>query len=366
MSGAASALGITPLALGSPAPWFEAASPENPRFNFHSLGGRFVLLGFLPADEAARASALAALNRFEALYLPHRLVAFAVSREPLEAGRDRAGGRFKWFFDPAGEIFRLYGALDAAGAERPCWVLIDPSLRLLGFGAFGDGEMLGRLLSGLPEPDAHAGVQLHAPVLIVPRVFERSLCRRLIDHYEQSGGEPSGIMVDVGGRTVGVLNDFKRRRDARIDDEAFRAELRQRLLTRLIPEMRKAFQFKATRIERYIVACYDAKDGGYFRPHRDNTTLGTAHRKFACSINLNADEFEGGDLRFPEFGRRNYRAPTGGAVIFSCSLLHEATPVTRGRRYAFLPFFYDEEGARIRQANADKLAGADDSREPVA
>jgi hypothetical protein len=27
--------------------------------------------------------------------------------------------------------------------------------------------------------------------------------------------------------------------------------------------------------------------------------------------------------------------------------------VTRGRRYAFLPFFYDEEAARIREANLD-------------
>jgi hypothetical protein len=31
--------------------------------------------------------------------------------------------------------------------------------------------------------------------------------------------------------------------------------------------------------------------------------------------------------------------------------LHEATPVTSGVRYAFLPFLYDEEAAKIRQAN---------------
>ena len=32
------------------------------------------------------------------------------------------------------------------------------------------------------------------------------------------------------------------------------------------------------------------------------------------------------------------------------------TPVTRGRRYAFLPFFFDEAGEEIRQKNLDKLA----------
>jgi predicted 2-oxoglutarate/Fe(II)-dependent dioxygenase YbiX len=104
-----------------------------------------------------------------------------------------------------------------------------------------------------------------------------------------------------------------------------------------------------------MVACYDASDGGYFRAHRDNTTTATAHRRFAVSINLNAEEFEGGDLRFPEFGPTTYRPPTGGAVVFSCSLLHEATRVTRGTRYATLPFLFDEAGEAIRQEHAHTL-----------
>ena len=71
----------------------------------------------------------------------------------------------------------------------------------------------------------------------------------------------------------------------------------------------------------------------------------------AVTINLNAEDYEGGDLAFPEFGALTYRPATGDAVVFSCSLLHEALPVTRGRRYAFLPFLYDEATARLRQAN---------------
>lgn len=50
-----------------------------------------------------------------------------------------------------------------------------------------------------------------------------------------------------------------------------------------------------------------------------------------------------------------YRAPTGGAVVFSCSLLHEATAVRGGNRYPFLPFFYDEPAARLRQRNSHAL-----------
>ena len=74
------------------------------------------------------------------------------------------------------------------------------------------------------------------------------------------------------------------------------------------------------------------------------------------TINLNAEEYEGGDLRFPEYGRQTFRAPTGGACIFSCGLMHEATPVTQGKRYAFLPFVYDEASAARREANNAKFA----------
>ena len=68
------------------------------------------------------------------------------------------------------------------------------------------------------------------------------------------------------------------------------------------------------------------------------------------SLNLNTGEYEGGLLRFPEFGSQVYTAPAGGAVVFSCSLLHEATPVTRGKRFAFLPFLYDA-AAKVREQN---------------
>jgi predicted 2-oxoglutarate/Fe(II)-dependent dioxygenase YbiX len=169
-------------------------------------------------------------------------------------------------------------------------------------------------------------------------------------------------MREVNGKTVGVIeHSFKRRQDFEFDRRPELAELRQviqqRLLTRLMPAIQRAFQFHVTRMERYIVARYDGASGGYFRAHKDNTTPGTAHRRFACTINLNAEAYEGGDLRFPEFGPRTYRAPTGGAVVFSCSLLHEATPVISGERYAFLPFFYDEAAARQRQDNSSSLTG---------
>ena len=67
-------------------------------------------------------------------------------------------------------------------------------------------------------------------------------------------------------------------------------------------------------------------------------------------INLN-DDFDGGEVSFPEYGPRSFKPPPGGAVVFSCSLLHAVSRVTRGRRYAFLPFLYDDAAAKIREAN---------------
>jgi predicted 2-oxoglutarate/Fe(II)-dependent dioxygenase YbiX len=131
-----------------------------------------------------------------------------------------------------------------------------------------------------------------------------------------------------------------------------------RIHRRVAPELKRAFQFNATRIERHIVACYNGAENAHFRPHRDNTTLGTAHRRFAVSLVLNTGEFEGGQVRFPEFGPQTYSPPVGGAVVFSCSLLHEATQVTRGKRYCYLPFLYDDAAALVREENRASLANA--------
>jgi predicted 2-oxoglutarate/Fe(II)-dependent dioxygenase YbiX len=345
-----------PFAPGDAAPWFSAPAPSSANFHFNTTVGRYLILGFLPPPGPSRDAALAALVAHRDQVDDSRLIVFLVLRDAHSIARaqNRPNG-LRWFFDADGAISRLYGALDGAGTEHPYWLLLDPSHRVIG--AFGIDDTKGLLdeIGRLPAVDGYAGVELNAPVLIVPRVFEPEMCSRLVDLYETQGGTPSGVMRDIGGRTVGVLDDFKRRSDLAISDEALRAELLSRISRRLAPEIAKAFQFKVTRIERYIVACYDAKESGYFRPHRDNETLGTAHRKFACSINLNAEAFEGGDLRFPEFGQRTYRPPTGGAVVFACGLQHEATAVTRGRRYAFLPFLYDEAGQRLREANLAAL-----------
>lgn len=341
-----------PLMAGALAPLFSAPTRSRTSFSFGSLGGTYLVLLFLSGDPSADIPAQQLLDRNADLFDDHSMMAFTVVRDAEVFARtpEHIPGR-RVFNDVSGEIADHFHLRREDGGTFGYWTVVDPMMRILDRARLEEGQALFDRLRTLPPPVLHAGVPLHAPVLIVPRVFEPAFCRRLIEVYDRDGGHVSGVMREVDGMTVPVIDGFKRRRDATIEDEALKTEIRSRLSNRLLPMIKKAFMFEVTRVERYIVACYDAEDGGHFKAHRDNTTRATAHRQFACSINLNAEEFEGGDLRFPEFGPQTYRPPTGGAVIFSCALLHEATPVTRGRRYAYLPFFYDAAHAQIRAEN---------------
>ncbi|MGB0956491.1 MAG: 2OG-Fe(II) oxygenase [Panacagrimonas sp.] len=353
-------------APGTAAPWFKARTSANPSFTFDTVGGRYVVLCFF--GSAAREDSAAVLRGIEqnsAVFDDRNACFFGVSTDPDDEARNRVadaipGRRFFWDFDRA--VSRLYGAIDANHEHQTYSLILDPNLRVLAVLPFGQQadrhvEQLVGALSRLPKvPDPYRAPP-QAPVLVVPHVFEPRLCEQLIAYYDETGGEDSGFMRDVDGKTTRIIeHGHKRRRDRLIDAEDVRKACLARIRARLIPQIEKAYQFKATRMERYLVACYSAEESGHFRPHRDNTTKGTAHRRFAVSLFLNSGQYEGGFLRFPEYGPGLYSAPLGGAVVFSCSMLHEAMAVTKGKRYMFLPFLYDEQGRRIRDENLKYLA----------
>ncbi|MBS4010082.1 MAG: 2OG-Fe(II) oxygenase [Roseovarius sp.] len=357
----------TLLTPGDPAPSFIQRSVANPRYSFDSAAGRYLVLCFFgsAADGHAQAALKAAYERAD-IFNDDRACFFGVSIDPEDEAIGRVKNRlpgYRHFWDMDLLVSRLYGvaAKDASPGSGPVamsrqWVVIDPTLRVLAAIPFrpdrGDLSEVMALLDSLPPPDRYAGIDVMAPILFLPRVFEPALCRHLIGLYEAQGGEESGFMREIGGKTMGITDPgFKRRKDYNIEDRDLISALQARFLRRVVPEIAKVHQFKVTRMERYIVSCYAAEDGGHFSAHRDNTTKGTAHRRFAVSVNLN-DDFEGGEVNFPEYGPRSFKAPPGGAVVFSCSLLHKVSKVTKGRRFAFLPFLYDDAAARLRQENA--------------
>ena len=345
---------------GEAVPWFTAPTLHgNARFDFDTVAGRYVLLFFAgSAAVPAVAQSIARLGACRDLLDDRRACFFGITIDPEDERAGRIAKHlpgFRWFLDYDGGLSRRFGASDGERGYRPFWMLLDPMLRVVDTAGPSEPERLFATLRRLLEAETAA---TFAPVAVLPRIFEPELCRHLISLHEAHGGRTSGFMRDIGGATTGIVdNSFKRRFDYTIADQPLRQALCGLMARRLFPMVHHIFQFAATHIERHIVACYDGDgEGGFFQPHRDNTTAGTAHRRFACTINLNADDYDGGDLIFPEFGTRTYRAPTGGAVVFSCSLLHGAEPVTRGKRYAYLPFLYDDAGARQWAAYEAKMA----------
>lgn len=215
-------------------------------------------------------------------------------------------------------------------------------------------------LDSLPQ-EASQDSCLPAPVLMLPNLLPRELCRELIDRFEAGSSiEGKVASMDGAGRAQCAVDQrVKRRRDVRIEqaDPLF-GTLQSTLLQRCVPEIEKAFQTVVSHTDRLLIARYEAPEG-WFRRHRDNTSSSTAFREFAISINLNTEEYEGGYLTFPEYNDHRYRPGSGGGVVFSSSILHEAAPVTRGRRYALLTFFHGKaaearrlayEAARMQEA----------------
>jgi peroxiredoxin/predicted 2-oxoglutarate/Fe(II)-dependent dioxygenase YbiX len=354
------------LTAGDSAPWFVQRSLNNPRYAIDTAAGRYLVLCFFAttSDPHAQAAIKAVLARPD-LFDDDRASFFGVSLDAHDESEHRMADRYpgyRFLCDFDGIASRLYGAIPADSPTRATslqtrqiWFVLDPTMRILKVIPFeddaGDINKVIDLVASLPPPPIFSGFELQAPILYLPNVFEPEFCQKLIGLYEEHGGTESGFMREVAGKTVQVQDhSHKRRKDCDIEDSKLKTDIQNRFLRRVVPEIQKVHQYKVTRMERYIVACYAAEDEAHFRAHRDNTTKGTAHRRFAVSVNLNSD-FDGGEVSFPEYGPRSFKAPPGGAVVFSCSLLHAVSKVTRGRRYAFLPFLYDDEAAKVREAN---------------
>jgi peroxiredoxin len=345
------------IVLGDPVPWFSAPLLTDGAFNLSVAAGRWIVLAFLgsPASPGFAAE-LDALMRERQLFSEDRVVFYGILTEaPDDTARfvSLSGAAVGFIADYDRAVSRTFGT------GTPRTIVLDPMLRAVANVSWdepgGHAQIIGNLLRSLPDVDQSAGVPLTAPVLIVPRVFDFPLCDTLVKFYDTLGGEDSGFLIDDAGKTSRVLDyRIKRRNDLVVAHPQLKEAIRSQIVRRLLPTIERFFQFQATRMDRSIVACYDSAVGGHFYRHRDNINFGAQHRRFAVSINLNRD-FDGCDLVFPEFGRRAYRTPHGGAVVFSCGALHQVTPVTRGRRYAFLAFLYGEADAALREANNARL-----------
>jgi peroxiredoxin/predicted 2-oxoglutarate/Fe(II)-dependent dioxygenase YbiX len=357
------------LRVGDPAPWFRLPTQNKGDFFLRNNAGKPILLLFYALDEIPACREIACRFRdLMPILNQSNLRVFSISSDQPESRLIFAQTHnipFSLLCDCKFEVSLKYRVCSSADSEHSTLsylrtaFLLDSNQRILGIYPLNNlEEAIQKLLGDLQvlirrEEPRH--MQMQAPVLLIPNVLDLKFCRYLMEIWETQGNSESGFMKRDGEKTVGYLDpSHKRRRDHFVQDLALINQIDFLMQRRVFPEIKHAFQFEVSRRESYKIACYNAEEGGYFRPHRDNTTPGTAHRRFAMTINLNVEEYVGGFLRFPEHCLHLYKPDTGSAIIFSCSLMHEATDITAGRRFALLSFFYGDKDAQARQVYEKK------------
>jgi predicted 2-oxoglutarate/Fe(II)-dependent dioxygenase YbiX/peroxiredoxin len=346
------------VAPGERVPNFSLADQDNTRRSFYHevMGGPIILLVAAdPNGEATRHSL--ALLQGEAERLGAAGVElFAVMRgDRLAAsalGRS-LGLSFYLFADPQGVVAKRHLApgMDVP-EEAPSVraIALDTNQRIVALADGGlTGESLARLESALAE--AAPREEAPAPALVLPRVLSPEFCAELIALWREEHHE--------GGFSTGQTNTYdpekKKTLEHVITDQALVRRLNVTLARRISPELAKVFDFRRPfQFDAPVVMSYQPERQDFFGLHRDDLRPSN-RRMFAMSLNLN-DDFEGGDLVFPEYSPRGYKMPAGAACIFACGLLHAARPVTRGQRFVLTNFFCatepqaaGAEGTRQRQ-----------------
>lgn len=190
---------------------------------------------------------------------------------------------------------------------------------------------------GDPLPDLHKRT---IPLLTVDHVLEPALCHQLIAHFQAGAPHRSpSFGLDASGEpALVVLPELKARLDLSLSEPALRTDVVDRLQRRLLPEVWRCLAHRPVSFEAPKLVRYPAGEG-WFAPHRDNSTPDAAHRRLAVTINLD-DAYTGGALRFSELGDELYSPLAGSAIVFSCGLLHEVTPVVTGARHALITFLW--------------------------
>jgi predicted 2-oxoglutarate/Fe(II)-dependent dioxygenase YbiX len=296
-----------------------------------SYAGRWQVLLFLePGALAAQADQIAAARkRMDAIEGRLHVVLFT---EPSTSVADAD------LFDQSrgGSEFLL-------GEPGPGAAVISPTGQLAGRFS-GDGlEDAVTLCEAAYGADTRETLTMAAPVLIIPEVLEPELCKRIMDFWQSSEKLTDQVASEQQGNQA-AYSSIKRRTDAVIGDGQLFSDIRRGITRRILPMIDRAFRMQVASMEALRVGQYSADNEGAFGRHRDNTTKHTAHRRLAMTLNLNTGDYEGGELSFPEFGHKLYAPAAGSAAIFSCSLLHEALPVTKGERFAMFTFFTDTAG----------------------
>jgi len=255
--------------------------------------------------------------------------------------------------DPGGSVFAAFG-LHKLHGEPIRLILLTPQRQVRAwFDSPADIEAtlkdITAMTTSLAAFEDARWSACHAPVLHVPNVFSPEECGRLIAQFNQEDQylvrPPREGEVTRNFKVPVYEHNRQDRVDQIVKDPKALEFIDQRIFGRITPMIMKAFAFNVTRREAIHVARYTGAREGQHMGHRDNTSAAMSYRRFALSIALNND-FEGGEITFEEYSPHGYKPFPGTALVFSSSLLHEVSEITRGTRYSLISNLFNDETLR--------------------
>jgi len=311
------------------------------------VSGKPVLLLFAPSlEDDAVAAGLQAFGAAAAHLESLKATLFVISRagiEPNAAARERLALPYAILADAKADIFKAYGIDPHPAMPSLTLFILDAGHRAARvLERMEPKPMIAETLAELERLSLARPVETlrsHPPVLLLPRMLSLGDCDYLVEiwhhnvpEYTTDGFTNAGTRTEAGDYKVVHDGAYGKAVEYIVQDQALQRFIDKRMRRRLLPEIKKAFQASGLKREGYRIAGYESRAGGYLNPHRDNSTPANAHRRFTMTINLNASAYEGGALRFREYGEQLYDVERGTAIVWSASLLHEVLPVTKGYR----------------------------------
>ena len=242
------------LNRGERAPDFVLPTIDGPQTRFYSrAGGRPTLLIFTGEEQG-----------LENLEISEEVDVFVITpSELLEANAtvfiDRENA--------AGKAYRLEGDFAA--------FTLDANLRVLS--GIQDPNAFDQIYRALKSQPSHLAldIDVQAPVLLIPNVLTPDICQVLINVWATKGNTETGVESSMSGVRRDVIDyERKKRRDHEVTDAQLLRLLTSTVGRRIMPEVQRAFHYRATRFEGFKIACYDSERGRFFsRPPRQSQSF---------------------------------------------------------------------------------------------
>ena len=313
----ASRISLSPLQQRDYAPYRIADLSGKTVFDIKPFAGYFSLLAFtgnsaLPECVLAQKAIAAAAALFD-----HKRARLAIVTQDSDPNSPSTAIRAiaQQVEDPEFIAAAAFGAISPAengtANFRPRWVILSPALRIVRIIPLRQAdvaiETFSKLLSRPEEIASH-----FPPALEQTDVLEPEFCDSLLSECKRVAISPGRH-----GQEFGPMSD-KQTRD----------QVAMSLERRVLPALGAFFNCSPRKIEHltFVKRSRCQQTERDLLRIRDRMSIKVA-KAFGVLVPLDDLSYSGGNIIFPEFSPRELAIKKGSALVYSCNLLRETSPV---------------------------------------